>query len=123
MFSDEELRSLFEEQSLRVLRYNAHDVSLRSLRTGHDWVAVSNYKNPSCYLLHRHSPKYGYHRQAGRYSSLGDAVAYIVKHDQYYIEKLGLATERDVEPETPFSKRSRDPRKARSSKADKKVLQ
>lgn len=64
-----------------IFQINHHDVTIYSSRTGHDWVIVSNYSGPDCYILHRHFVKYPCHRHQGRFKSLKDALDYIDRHE------------------------------------------
>ena len=85
MFTREDLASM-KSNYLKciILQLNHHDVTLHSPVTGHDWIIVSNYKGPDCYILHRHSGKYPYHRQQGRFKSLKDALGYIDRHEEWF---------------------------------------
>lgn len=84
MFSKDNLDYLKQQDGYLVIRANHHDVTIHSLITGHDWIIVSNYETPHCYILHRHSGRYSYHRQRGRYKDLKDALDYIKRHDEWY---------------------------------------
>ena len=64
---------------------NYHDATIHSSVTGHDWIIVSNYERPNCYILHRHSRKYPFHRQKGHYKSLKDALNYIDQHEDWFL--------------------------------------
>ena len=68
-----------------MIQINHHDATIHSSRTGHDWIIVSNYETPGCYLLHRHSARDPYHRQRGTYKSLEDALGYIDHHEKWFI--------------------------------------
>ena len=58
MFSKSDLEYL--EQSLYdIVQLNNHDVTIHSRTTDHEWIVVSNYETPDCYILHRHF-LYGY---------------------------------------------------------------
>ena len=87
MFSRDELKNLPDlcGNDYVVIRTNGHDVTIKSTRTGHDWILVSNYTNASCFLLHRHNSRVPFHRQRGRYKSCGDAMRYIKKHDEWVL--------------------------------------
>lgn len=85
MFSKEDLEYLKQHDDYTVTQENHHDVTIRSLTSGHDWIIVSNYETPDCYILHRHSGRYPYHRQQGRYKSLKDALDYIKRHDEWFV--------------------------------------
>jgi len=52
MFSDCDLEFV-KESAYEVRQANHHDVTLHSGLTGHDWVIVTNYASPDCYLLHK----------------------------------------------------------------------
>ena len=66
---------------------NAHDVSLHSRISGHDWIIISSYTAGSCIIMHRHSNKDSFHRQHGHYESLQDALNYISHHDSWFSGK------------------------------------
>ena len=84
MFSNSDITRL-RQSPYEIIQINHHDVTLHSSRTGHDWIIVSNYETPGCYLLHRHSARYPYHRQRGTYKSLEDALGYINHHEKWFI--------------------------------------
>ena len=84
MFSKMDIDYL-KRSSYDMIRINHHDATIHSNRTGHDWIVVSNYETPGCYLLHRHSARYPYHRQRGMYKSLGEALLYIDHHEEWFI--------------------------------------
>lgn len=86
MFSKNDIEKL-KESPYMVIRSNHHDVTIHSDRTGHDWILVSNYENHGCYILHRHSARYPYHRQEGSYKSLSEALEYINNHENWYTTK------------------------------------
>ena len=88
MFSRKDVTS-FESKVSKyiILQMNYHDVTIHSRVTGHDWIIVSNYSGPDCYILHRHSGRYPYHRQRGRFKSLQDALDYIIHHDEWFVSK------------------------------------
>lgn len=83
MFSKTDLEQL-KESPYTVIQSNHHDVTLHSSATGHDWIIVSNYETPGCYILHRHSARDPYHRQQGSYKSLSEALGYINKHEKWF---------------------------------------
>lgn len=87
MFSRDELKNLPDlcGNDYVVIRANGHDVTIKSIRTGHEWIMVSNYTNASCFLLHRHNSRFPFHRQRGRYKSCGDTIKYIKKHDEWVL--------------------------------------
>lgn len=66
---------------------NAHDVRLRSLLTGHEWIIISPYDGSSCVIMHRHSARDPFHCQKGHYPTLTNALAYIQGHDAWYSQK------------------------------------
>ena len=68
----------------RTLICNAHDVHLRSMLTGHEWIIISSYDSSSYEILHRHSARDPFHHQQGQYESLSLALDYIRGHDQWY---------------------------------------
>ena len=76
------VHSLKEEY--HVIICNAHDIRMRSLLTGHEWIVISPYDGGSCEVLHRHSSDSPFHRQRGRYGSFQLALDYIKKHDAWY---------------------------------------
>ena len=84
MFSDSDITRLRQSPYV-MIQLNHHDTTIHSSRTGHDWIIVSNYETPGCYLLHRHSARYPFHRQSGVYKSLGDALRYIDHHEEWFI--------------------------------------
>ena len=86
MFSDRDLE-LIKGSPYEVRQSNHHDVTLHSALTGHDWVIVTNYALPDCYLLHRHSAGRPYHRQRGQYGSLMEALRYIDGHEKWTVSK------------------------------------
>lgn len=77
--------SLLKEYEILVC--NAHDVRLRSLLTGHEWIIISPYDGSSCEILHRHSDQSPFHHQQGRYGSFSSALDYIKSHDVWYDRK------------------------------------
>lgn len=87
MFSKEDLEYLKQHDSYTITQVNHHDMTIHSLVTGHDWIIVSNYETPGCYILHRHSARYPYHRQQGTYKDLQDALDYIDHHEKWFIHK------------------------------------
>ncbi len=86
MFSNTDIEFL-RQSPYSVLQINHHDVTLHSNRTGHDWIIISCYGSSECYILHRHSRRYPYHRQKGTYRSLKDALEYISGHEEWYSRK------------------------------------
>ena len=50
----------------------------------YEWIVVSNYETPDCYILHRHSRRYPFHRQQGKYKDLKEALCYIANHDSWF---------------------------------------
>ena len=84
MFSKEDLEYLKQHDAYTITQANHHDVTIHSLVSGHDWIMVSNYENPGCYILHRHNGRDPFHKQQGRYKSLKDALDYIKRHDKFY---------------------------------------
>lgn len=83
MFSKTDLEYL-HEQPYDILQQNNHDVTIHSRTTDHEWTIVSNYETPDCYILHRHSRRYPFHRQRGRYKDLKEALTYIANHDVWF---------------------------------------
>ena len=83
MFSKTDLEYL-HEQPYDILQQNYHDVTIHSRITDHEWIVVSNYDNSDCYVLHRHSRRYSFHRQPGRYKDLKEALNFIAKHDAWF---------------------------------------
>ena len=86
MFSKTDIEQL-NELPYAVIQSNHHDVTLHSSATGHDWIIVSNYETPACYILHRHSARDPYHRQEGQYKSLKEALSYINNHEKWFIQQ------------------------------------
>lgn len=88
MFSKNELSLLprLTEQYDAVI-CNSHDIRLRSKLTTHEWIIISPYDGATCEILHRHSARYSFHHQRGRYSSLESAMEYICRHDIWYYNK------------------------------------
>ena len=88
MFSKEDLE-VFKSKTPKyiILQMNHYDVTIHSGRTEHDWVIVSNYSSPDCYILHRHFGKYPYYRQQGHYKSLKDAIDYIDRHEDWFADR------------------------------------
>lgn len=84
MFNDLDM-NLLKQSSYVILQMNYHDITIHSSVTGHDWIIVSNYERPNCYILHRHSRKYPFHRQMGHYKSLKDALNYIDQHEDWFL--------------------------------------
>ena len=84
MFNDLDM-NLLKQSSYVILQMNYHDTTIHSSVTGHDWIIVSNYERPNCYILHRHSRKYPFHRQKGHYKSLKDALNYIDQHEVWFL--------------------------------------
>ena len=66
------------------LQQNNHDVTIHSRITDHEWIVVSNYETQECYILHRHSRRYPFHWQQGRYKDLKEALTYIANHDVWF---------------------------------------
>ena len=87
MFSKTDLEYLKQHDDYTITQSNHHDVTIHSLTSGHDWIVVSNYETPDCYILHRHSGRDPYHRQHGQYKSLKEAMAYIKCHDKWFATK------------------------------------
>ena len=83
MFSKTDLEYL-HEQPYDILQLNNHDVTIHSRTTDHGWIVVSNYETPECYILHRHSRRYPFHRQRGSYKDLREALCYIEDHDAWF---------------------------------------
>ena len=88
MFSKKEMSSLllFIEQ-YDILICNAHDIRLRSKTTGHEWIIISPYDGSACEILHRHSSRYAFHHQRGKYLSMQAALAYIKEHDNWFAKR------------------------------------
>lgn len=83
MFSKTDLEYLYEKP-YDILHQNYHDVTIHSRITDHEWIVVSNYETQDCYILHRHSRRYPFHRQQGRYKGLKEALCYIENHDKWF---------------------------------------
>lgn len=71
MFDEPGMKRL-KNSSYEILRLNHNDTTIHRQRTGHDWIIVSGYDRPDCYIFHRHSRRYPYHQQKGNYRSLND---------------------------------------------------
>lgn len=87
MMFDETGMEILKQSSYDLLEVNFHDATIHSPLTGHDWIIVSNYEDQGCYILHRHSARYPYHRQQGRYKSLKEAIKYIDRHEKWFTTK------------------------------------
>lgn len=85
MFSKSDLEYL-KQSPYNIVLLNNHDVTIHSTVTGHDWIIVSSYGAADCYILHRHSGRYSYHRQEGAYKSLKDALIYIDQHENWFVD-------------------------------------
>ena len=85
MFNNNDIE-LLKQSPYKVILANHHDVTIHSDKSGHDWIIVSNYDRPNCYILHRHSPRDSYHRQEGTYKSLEDALGYINRHEKWFLD-------------------------------------
>lgn len=83
MFSNSDITHL-RQLPYGIIQINHHDVTLHSELTGHDWIIISYYGSSDCYILHRHSRRYSFHRQPGRYKDLKEALNYIEKHDAWF---------------------------------------
>ena len=83
MFTDSDIVRL-RQTSYSLLQITHHDVTIHSELTGHDWIIISYYDSSDCYILHRHSRRYSYHRQKGNYKSLKDALKYIMEHEKWF---------------------------------------
>lgn len=85
MFSRPDLDYL-KQLPYDIIVVNNHDATIQSRITNHEWIVVSNYDSPDCYIRHRHSRRYPFHRQQGRYKDLKEALDYIEKHDSWFAE-------------------------------------
>ena len=83
MFANSDIEYL-KQSSFYIVEANHHDATIHSEVTGHDWIIVSCYDSSECYILHRHSRRYPYHRQKGTFRSLKDALEYISGHEDWY---------------------------------------
>lgn len=94
MFSRNDLCLLhnLKSEEYIVLVENGHDVHLYSRMTGHEWIVISPYGGSVCEILHRHSVRYPFHHQRGKYASLVLAFDYIRKHDTWYNNKTERRT-------------------------------
>ena len=90
MFSRNDLLLLntLKQGDYTILVFNGHDIHLRSLLTGHEWIVVSPYDNSACEIRHRHSMRDPFHIQPGRFSSLSASLSYIINHDKWWYEKM-----------------------------------
>lgn len=82
MFEEMDMEML-RQSPYKIIRMNHHDATIHSDRTGHDWAIVSNYETPGCYLRHRHSARYPYHRQKGTFRNMKEALDYIDSHEDW----------------------------------------
>lgn len=97
MFSRDELSLLSSlEAEYSILVSNGHDIHLKSRLTGHEWIIISPYDGSDCEILHRHSARYPFHHQRGRYASLESAMKYITSHDEWCCEKEKQRNEKRV---------------------------
>lgn len=89
MFTTSELKSLrsLTDGKYVILVANAHDITISSLLTGHEWIIVSDYGSTSCSIRHRHSRMCPFHRQRGIYPSMKAALNYIEEHDRFFASK------------------------------------
>ena len=85
MFSKADLEYL-DELPYDIIRLNNHDATIHSRITDHEWIVVSYYDTSDCYILHRHSRRYPFHRQQGRYKDLKESLDYIVDHDEWFLK-------------------------------------
>ena len=88
MFSRNELSLLprLTEQYDTII-CNSHDIRLRSKLTTHEWIIISPYDGSACEILHRHSSRYAFHHQRGKYLSVQTALAYIKEHDNWFAKR------------------------------------
>ena len=87
------------EQKYLILTSNCHDITIRSVLTGHEWIIISGYGSDTCHILYRHSRTYPFHHQRGTYQSLEEALHYIENHDIYFaIKKQGTMSCRAINP-------------------------
>ena len=86
MFTRKDMDYVRKVPGYIIYHLNVHDTRIRSMVTGHDWIIVSSYEWPSCTIEHRHSTRYPFHIQRGRYKSLKEAMDYIINHDDWYVE-------------------------------------
>ena len=84
--TDGEKWAQYLETDDSAAQYDLGHVTIHSSRTGHDWIIVSNYSGNDCFILHRHSRKYPYHRQQGHFKSLKDALGYIDRHEEWFAD-------------------------------------
>ena len=97
MFSRDELLSLdMLRQDYSILVSNGHDIRLKSLLTGHEWIIISPYDGDPCEVLHRHSCRDPFHHQKGRYPTLLESLAYIKNHDAWYSQKQCNEVDADI---------------------------
>ena len=88
MLQRDELEIIYSlKKDYQILICNAHDIRLRSLLTGHEWIIISPYDGSSCEILHRHSYRDPFHHQKGRYSTLSESLTYIKDHDAWCVRK------------------------------------
>lgn len=89
MFTWQELSDLpvRTANKYKIIFANGHDITLKSLLTGHEWIIITNYGNRRCRIRHRHSRAVPFHEQKGQYASMGIALDYIEGHDIWYAAK------------------------------------
>ena len=88
MLQRDELKSVYSlKDEYQILICNAHDVRLQSRVTGHEWIIISPYDGSACEILHRHSSRYAFHHQRGKYLSMQAALAYIKEHDNWFAKR------------------------------------
>jgi hypothetical protein len=88
MLQQDELKSVYSlKDEYQILICNAHDVRLQSRVTGHEWIIISPYDGSACEILHRHSSRYAFHHQRGKYLSMQTALAYIKEHDNWFAKR------------------------------------
>ena len=74
---------MFDEAGMSLLRQSSYDILQLNHHDATEWIIVSNYQSPNCYILHRHSRKDPFHRQHGNYKSLEEAIRYINHHEKW----------------------------------------
>ena len=88
MFTVSDITSL-RKSPFKIIQANYHDVMFNSERTGHDWIIISYYDSSKCFILHRHSRRYPFHRQKGNYRSFKEALDYITEHEEWFETNKG----------------------------------
>lgn len=81
MFSEDHLK-MIDRAYFSVIFADSHDVTIKSMNTGHYWyLHCTDYPTEeSCLIFHKHRYQHPYHNH-GRANSLRQAVRSIKNHD------------------------------------------